>query len=211
MGNTTILNAAVLRPGDGTASGTDQNGTLTFGSGANLTVNTGGEIVFQISTPSKVDALTFEGGQYTYNGTNYANAGLLFAAESTAVTNWNIAPSASTNHDYLSVTGSLSLTGGSKVTVVANGTPSYNYGQVFNLIDWTSANMGTFNAGTGFSSGGSFGDFNLDTLGGGLAWDTSAFTSYGILVVVPEPSRMLLLMFGLLGLLFRRRRRYNSL
>jgi hypothetical protein len=97
------------------------------------------------------------------------------------------------------------------VTVQSNASPSYNYGQVFNLIDWGTVNMTGFNPGTGFSSGGTFGGFDLPDLApSNLAWDTSAFTTHGILVVVPEPSRMLLLMFGLLGLFLRRRRR-NSL
>lgn len=43
-------------------------------------------------------------------------------------------------------------------------------------------------------------------LDAGLAWDTSALTRYGVVVVVPEPSRALFLMFGLLGLMLRRRR-----
>jgi hypothetical protein len=41
----------------------------------------------------------------------------------------------------------------------------------------------------------------------GFAWDTSAFNSHGILVVVPEPSRAFFILLGLLGLMLRRRRR----
>jgi hypothetical protein len=47
---------------------------------------------------------------------------------------------------------------------------------------------------------------DLPSLTGGLVWDTSAFSSHGVLIVVPEPSRALLLLFGLLGLMMRRRR-----
>jgi hypothetical protein len=85
---------------------------------------------------------------------------------------------------------------------------------VFNLIDWKSASI----IGGGFDTGGSSsylalgniiaGDLDLPTLGsGGWAWDVSLFASHGILVVVPEPSRALFLLLGLLGLMLRRRRR----
>jgi autotransporter-associated beta strand protein len=215
MGNTTIENLAFLRPGDGTDSGINQNGTLTFGTigdTKSLTVNSGGEIVLQISAPTKAQTLTFLGGKYVYGGNNYDDVAAVLAFDSAALDPWNNqAPSSPTNHDYINVTGLFSLTNLSRVTVQSNASPSYNYGQVFNLIDWGTVNMTGFNPGTGFSSGGTFGGFDLPDLApSNLAWDTSAFTTHGILVVVPEPSRMLLLMFGLLGLFLRRRRR-NSL
>jgi hypothetical protein len=50
------------------------------------------------------------------------------------------------------------------------------------------------------------GDLDLPSLGAGFAWDVSAFKTYGLGVVVPEPGRVLLLLFGLLALVFRRRR-----
>ena len=53
---------------------------------------------------------------------------------------------------------------------------------------------------------GTFGDLDLPTLTGGLAWDVSAFTSHGIIVVVPEPGRVAFLFFGLFALILRRRR-----
>ena len=44
-------------------------------------------------------------------------------------------------------------------------------------------------------------DVNLpDISASGFAWDTSLFTQHGVIVVVPEPSRVMLLLFGLLGL-----------
>jgi len=49
-------------------------------------------------------------------------------------------------------------------------------------------------------------DFELPTLGSGLAWDTTRFVTTGAIAVVPEPSRALLMLFGLMALFFRRRR-----
>jgi hypothetical protein len=43
-------------------------------------------------------------------------------------------------------------------------------------------------------------------LGVGQSWDTSLFNTHGVIVVVPEPSRALLLLLGLFGLISRRRR-----
>jgi hypothetical protein len=90
-------------------------------------------------------------------------------------------------------------------------------GQVFNLLDWAGASLsGGFSVGSALngrydaSSNVIAGDLDLAGLGAGLGWDVSAFTTYGILVVVPEPSRTLLLMFGLFSLFFRRRRRVGS-
>jgi hypothetical protein len=90
------------------------------------------------------------------------------------------------------------------------GTVNVQKGQVFNLIDWSGASMsGGFNVGAfntyDASTSVIAGDLDLAALGAGLSWDVSAFSTYGVLVVVPEPSRMLLLMFGLLGLFYRRR------
>jgi len=39
-----------------------------------------------------------------------------------------------------------------------------------------------------------------------LMWDSSAFHSNGVLAVVPEPSRLLLVGLGLVGLILRQRR-----
>jgi hypothetical protein len=88
-------------------------------------------------------------------------------------------------------------------------------GDIFDLVDWFGI-AGMTNIHTGGSSfidgSSKVGDLDLSgiTLGAGLGWDATQFASYGVLIVVPEPSRMLLLMFGLLGLFFRRRRRVGS-
>jgi len=76
-------------------------------------------------------------------------------------------------------------------------------GDVFNLMDWTTLSFSGANS--------SLTEANFDFTGAGFTgefkFDTSAFATHGILVVVPEPSRVLFILLGLLGLLMRRRRR----
>ena len=91
---------------------------------------------------------------------------------------------------------------GGKLTLNNIGTPyTWVWGDVLNVVDWTSLVGGqiggTFSAGT---------DIDLPSLGTGLSWDTSRFATTGAIAVLPEPSRALLLLLGLLGLAFRRRR-----
>jgi autotransporter-associated beta strand protein len=118
----------------------------------------------------------------------------------------------------------LSFDGLSNGTLLFNGNlsvtaPGYNPVSVdtFNLLDW--ANLTTtfasrFSAGSysGYLLGN--GDDNLgfdlpDISTSGYGWDISQFTTLGIIstvLVVPEPSRALLLMLSLVGLALRRRR-----
>ena len=114
------------------------------------------------------------------------------------------------SHDLLNVTGSFSMTSGSTITVASNGyaAGAPAVGDIFNLIDWATVSTDTFNSGTNFRTGGNGGgDLYLPDLSGvGLGWDVSAFTTYGIVVVVPEPGRVMLLLLGLLALGYRRRR-----
>jgi autotransporter-associated beta strand protein len=203
----------ILAPG---ASLGSDNGRLNINK--DLVVNSGSMLQVGITTPTVATAMTFVNGVYTFNSSDYNTAGDLFnpdfggagansANAAAAAAIWNVAPSSSSNHDSINVAGALTLSAGSKVHVLENGTMTYGYGQVFNLLDWGSFSSG-LTLGTGFSSGGVVGDLYLPDLSlSGFAWDTSAFATHGILVVVPEPSRAFFILLGLLGLMLRRRRR----
>ncbi|MFN7560831.1 MAG: autotransporter-associated beta strand repeat-containing protein [Prosthecobacter sp.] len=193
----TILGAgAVLQAGDVTTAGTAAStitgrATLTFT--AAVTADAGSEIRLGLtaSTNAMPDPL-FGGnlvGSSGYNSYVIANG------------------TGAGNHDRLILTD-LSFSASSAVLNVLGETFTPVSGQIFNLLDWSGALTG-FSVGTNYRDGASdnSNQFNLpDISASGLVWDVSLFTSNGVIVVVPEPSRALLLLFGLLGLMMRRRR-----
>ena len=191
----------------------DSNQTLTIGGG--LTINEGSQVQFSISNRTEqlgvndLNALTsaLQTGSYT-TVADLFSGGELAAYKGTL-------PASYGDYDRLSVTGGISVNADSSTNALfkivnkttgayTTGTPAV--GDVFNLADWTAVGGMTF---TGTNTALSAANFDLSSLSwnGDLAFDTSAFATYGIIVVVPEPSRVLLLMFGMLGLMIRRRRR----
>ena len=105
------------------------------------------------------------------------------------------APTSSTSLDFINLSGSNSTLsvgnrsgaawGQGAVVVNSVGTVTAPQGQVFNLIDWSGASMSggfsvgsynTYDASTSVIAG----DLDLAALGAGLAWDVSAFTTYGV-------------------------------
>ena len=196
-GSTTISSGAVLAPGVGNTDTSNQ--TLTFTAGAStLTVQDGGKIQLGITTPTFQATGIFENG--VFGGNESTALAFLQGSGAANLGAWNSATPG--NHDFINLgSGTLSLgTGAGTITVLSNGygAGQAQVGDVFNLMDWAGIAGGSFNAAT---------DFTLpDLTSASLSWDTSAFTTYGIIVVVPEPSRAVLLLVGLGGLLVHRRR-----
>ncbi|WP_395731060.1 beta strand repeat-containing protein [Prosthecobacter sp.] len=219
-----VNSVGILTPG--VTSANADKGTLTItADNTALTVATGSQIQLGITNPTSAAVVDYS-GIYNIGSNTYTNANDYFAALGAGADVYTKgAPTASTDMDFINLSGSNStLTVGNRAggawgqgSIVVNsvGTVNVQKGQVFNLIDWSGASMsGGFNVGAfntyDASTSVIAGDLDLAALGAGLSWDVSAFSTYGVLVVVPEPSRMLLLMFGLLGL-FYRRRRYSRL
>ncbi len=105
------------------------------------------------------------------------------------------------NHDHLDITGGLTLGNISTISIALVGYTA-GFGDVFNLIDWTAVGGATAN---GFDPETGF-DFTAALLNGGLTWETDRFLADGIIYVVPEPSRGLLLLVGMLFGMMRRHR-----
>lgn len=179
-----------LRPGDLAGSGL---GTLRFDdvTAQSLTLKSGGDA----ANPRL--ALTLAGA--TGNEANpldgIQTAGLLGGTTG--------------QHDHLDVAGGLVIESGSYLQVGLAGGYSPVYGDVFNLLDW-----GTVSGGDAAISAAGFdpvADLHLEVsaamLANGWFWNTDQFLSHGVVFVVPEPGRVLLIAVGLLALLARRRGR----
>jgi autotransporter-associated beta strand protein len=128
-----------------------------------------------------------------------------------------------TTSDLLSFTGTgttpLTFDGNMTVSATSGFSPSGLGPIVFNLLSWASlASSPTFNSRYSASSYGGYlfgnGDDNLgfdlpDVFSTGYAWDISSFTSNGSIAlvnVIPEPSRAMLMLGGLILLAIRRKR-----
>jgi hypothetical protein len=182
-------------------------GTLTFTAATNLGATSVTTLQIQRSSYTAFNAL----------GYNDPAVGTFLSTLSTDSTYSHLLndPVTTAQHDKVIINGALTVSAGARIVLASNGyTPSH--GDVFNLLDWTSL-TGSFNVG-GVADGNGNGlwrtgaetgtDLDLFELGGAFRWDVSLFNSQGIVVVVaPEPSRALLLMLGLLGLMIRRRRK----
>ena len=201
----------ILAPG--LTDSATSNQQLTITSAAGIVVANASQVQMSLTTP------TLTSGNATVfswlNSGNTLDAYLTANPADAALL--NVAPGTYGDHDYIQLTaGGLTLGtrasgafGDGAMFVQSNGWASPAAGDLFNLFDWVSAMSGSFTMPGSYTAGGSFGDIDLPTLSGGLMWDVSALGSHGIIAVsgiVPEPSRALLLMLGLLFLGFRRRR-----
>ena len=215
LGSTTISDGAVLQAGDVTTPGTTSttvtgNGTLTFtAAAASLTLSDAGEIRLGVTSADSIDGNFAAWFQANPGGTAADYVATLTGG--LADTNWNDAPTG--DHDFITAADTIilgsSATTDKRIVVTLNSPTGLTYGSVLNLLDWSTLGIKDGTALSGMGSGGFsvLDNLQLDSLSGGLGWDTSLFNSSGILVVVPEPSRVLLLMLGLFALMLRRRRR----
>ncbi len=206
--NFTGESGSTLQAGDSTAN--SSFGTLNFtpatGGG---TQSLHGAIILGIGTANN------EGGiDPTFGGNAVGTAGYLayvndisrsqgLGTGSHDLLSFNTAGDASGyDLNFLTTTGTLQIHGSGFTAEI---------GQVFNLLDWSNlvaTNFTGFDLGTNYrdGAGDDASQFDLPTLTAGLFWDVSQFTTSGIIIVVPEPSRVFLLLLGLAGLITRRQR-----
>jgi len=197
---TTTVNAGVLG-GSGAVGGNllvADGGTLAPGSNAgmftvsgDLTVSSGGTLLMEL-------------GGSTFNAAAAVQAemdanGHLSGMAASIPPEWENYQLGVTEHDHILVNGaSAPVIDGTLRFGPLLGAYNPAYGDVFDLLDWSFA--GNISGATSF-------DFSAVTLDVGLGFNTDLFANHGLIVVVPEPSRALFLMLGLLGLMLRRRRR----
>ncbi|MES2595500.1 MAG: autotransporter-associated beta strand repeat-containing protein [Verrucomicrobiota bacterium] len=207
----TVSNPGILAPGIINSATSNQSMTLTNSVG--LVVANASQVQMSITAPTlnssngTISAWLASGNVLNdYITANPSSAALL-----------NIAPGTYGDLDYINVSnGALTLGsraaggfGSGSILVQSNGYNAPAAGDMFNLIDWVGAMGGSFSIpGTG-TAGGVYGDLDLPMLSGNLIWDLSAFGSHGIIAVttvIPEPSRALFMLLGLLAIFGRRRR-----
>ncbi|MCB1225988.1 MAG: autotransporter-associated beta strand repeat-containing protein, partial [Verrucomicrobiales bacterium] len=207
-----LESGATLRAGDGAAA-TDL-GTLTFApEGCAAGIDLQGSVILGIAGATNAGSVDpFFGGNaigspgyLTYINDISRSQG---AGDHDLL---SFAPSASGdlyNVDFLTTSGTLKVEDGGLVPMT---------GQIFNLLDWSGLSNGTPNF-TGFDIGSNLrtgndldaneGGLDLPDLSSyGLLWDVSQFTTTGIVVIVPEPGRGLLILVAVLMGCTQRRRR----
>ncbi|WP_113956606.1 beta strand repeat-containing protein [Roseimicrobium gellanilyticum] len=224
----TTVSAGAFLSGTGTVQGTASStahsiqGTIQPGSWNGTTSGigkldivgnlnaTGGTFALQLSGNSMNDATLagFVAGSAGYDSHVTAQLGT-YEGSVTGI-------AGGANHDFLNISGSVTLDGNTRIQVQTEGSYTYAAGDIFDILDWTGLTAGLFDVGsitaTGnarLRSGGLSGDLELPTLTGNLVWDVQKLLSDGILIVannVPEPSRAMLFVIGFAGMLLRRRR-----
>lgn len=198
-----VAATGVLRPGaasaNSVANGGDMVGSLTVNGNLTLAGNSTSvtRLVMQVNSPTLNDGA---------NILNAVNSGTLLSYLNSQESTWNSA--ANGDHDYLNVTGTLNLNKNGAIQVTG-WTPAY--GDILDLLDWTGINLNDWNNGAALTSnqraGGLLGDLELPTLAAWLSYDMTLFNTSGIIVITPEPSRVLLLLLAMMPFFFRRRRR----
>lgn len=194
--NQTVVNSGIATVyAGGNSGGSTINGSLLTVNGlaGDVLVNTGGTL----GGSGSVQGLTLNGGivapgnspgllsAYELNGSNGTFQFQLGAPTTRGIT-----------YDAINVTSLLTLGANTAFTFETLDNYTYTDGNTYDLFDWGSADMSAFNA--------SVLEAALPTLSSNeLVWDTTSFTTDGMVSVisVPEPSALQLFGIGLISLL----------
>lgn len=212
-GTTTISGGSVIL---GSGTGTTGTGAVTVQSGGTILgsgVVQGSSFTAESGSAVQAGDSTALSSYGTLNFTPVSGSGAFdFQSGSSVILGIN--PGGTSDLLNFTGTGTSTLLFNGDLTVGPAGfTPTAS--EVFNLLDWSGlASAPTFAsrytyAGLLTGNGDEAAGLDLpDISGSGFFWDISQFTTSGsIAIVVPEPSRALLLLAGLFGWLARRRRR----
>ena len=185
-GTGTVGGSLNVNAGGTVAPGVASEGLLTIG--GDLNVSAGGTLLMQLGGATLNDESSIRG-----------NENNLTAISGATIASWESTNTLSLHDHIISNDASAPVIDGVlKIdSTFLNGYAPV-YGDVFDLLDWTTL--------TNSITGTTDFDFTGVVLDGALMFNTQLFATNGIIVVVPEPSRAFLLMLGLAGLLLRRRR-----
>lgn len=201
-GNVTLASGTTLAPGGnatsiaGNVSGVSTDtGTLRIA--GDLSVASGANLALNLKTS----------GNHGLNATFDPITNLLTSVSGTSTDGGN---------DRLIVGGAFGLDAASSITVTLGSGAVLGYQDTFDLLDWSGVDipLSYYDNGDGLRTGGTADNalWNLDlpdlaAFNAGWIWDVSQFGSTGVIAIVPEPSRAVLMLMGLAGLMLRRRRR----
>jgi fibronectin-binding autotransporter adhesin len=181
------------------------NGIIAPAANNNITINGRLQIGSADDTSAEKLTLSTTGtGLVTVNGVVAFD---LFGGQNTGVLNAQTG-----NNDQLVVKGANGFTIGAGATLhVTTSLPideSWAPGTEWQLFDWSGLSGNVNGSFSNLSTASPFNYINLPDLSSiGMMWDVSKLYTHGtIMVVVPEPGRMLLVFLGLAGLCLRRRR-----
>ena len=188
---------------------------MTDGTGSQNTPTIGANATMQIGNGGTTGDLPNVGGAggVTNNGTLSFNPLASGAYNIQSGSNVYLGLNPGSASDLLSfggTTGSTLIFSGNLIVGPSSFTPLG--AETFNLLDWAALVTPDF---SGFAvganrngSGDNGSQFDLPDIGGDWLWDVSSFTTDGTIsiIAVPEPSRMLLMLLGLMSLVIRRRR-----
>jgi autotransporter-associated beta strand protein len=213
-GTLTLTNANAYSGGTTVTSGKlEVNNTTGFGTGSGtVTVNTGATLAGEGSITTGSNNYVYLNGTLQVGslgatqGTDFslATSGMgstIFGATSLAMfdlwsTTGMVQSSLLAAADMLRIFGDVSITSGATLKLGNPNSLTFQSGDVFKIFDW--ASLGTR---TGTFSTIDYADLNL----GSLTLNTSNLYSLGTVSIlgIPKPSRALLLMIGLMGLVTR--------
>ncbi|QIF03267.1 autotransporter-associated beta strand repeat-containing protein [Roseimicrobium sp. ORNL1] len=179
-------------------------GTIGVAAGGNVTIGSGGTLSVGDGTANAADLAitTTAGGTLVFADSSSILRLDLISDSSSGAGNASDMSGDATRADRLVVSGNTNLNGVHLILGSAVDATTFSAGDRWKIFDWVTAfptGAFTINPAT-----------DLPTLGVGLKWDYSDLYTGGTIAVtvVPEPSRAVLLMGGVMvGLLQRRRRR----
>lgn len=202
----TTVSAGTLEVNNTTGSGTG-SGTVTVDTGAKLSgdgsITAGTNNYVYLNGTLQVGAIGASAGS-DFSVTTSGSASTVFGASSLlAMDLWSTTGTDMTSTqaaaDMLRLFGTLDITAGATLLLNNPNALTFTAGDVFKVIDWTGLTTRT-------------GTWTLDTsaiiVPSGAHVDTSNLYTQGTISIlgVPEPSRAMLAMLGVVGLLMRRRR-----
>ncbi len=179
-GQVSVLTGGKLEPGSGFTSPSfvSQIGALSVT--GDVTLGSGSSLILQVAGPT-----------FNIGNTALANVPSVFASELGNVD----------SHDFLNLTGTLTVTSAGTIQYSPVGDYIISYGDAFHLLDFASLSIG------GLTTEQIFDLPDVSLLNPAWSWNYDLFTDHGLIIVVPEPSRAMLISLALLGSFGIRRRR----